>query len=252
MITSNGNFKYLFLTLSLLFFSCHKENAFDCFKSTGKNTVEIRKPGFFRNIELNNKINVNIYQGSECLVEVIAGEHIIKKVSTKVIGDVLVIDDNNQCNMVRGYKREITINITLPYLVKATNASVAPIVFDQNFKQDTLIVRVTNSGDVEINGEFNQLRTSTHGNGDITITGKANSFYIYTNGTNFINAQNFLVKDYMFIETLSVGDCNVNATALNRLDYNIHDGGNIYYIGTPKEINDYSTQNHTGQAVQKN
>lgn len=241
----------LYIFLFILISACRKENALDCFKSTGKTVVENRKPGFFRNVELNSKINVRIFQGNECNVEVIGGKNVISNISTRIEGDVLIIEDKNECNFVRGYKRHISINVTLPYAAKVINAGVAKITFAEDFTQDTLVVRATNSGDIDVNGTFKQLRTSSHGNGDITIKGRANSLFIYTNGTNFVHAEDFVVTDYIFVETLTIGDCTINATQLSRLEYNIHRSGNIYYIGQPGSIDDFSAPGVKGKAIQK-
>ena len=41
----------------------------------------------------------------------------------------------------------------------------------------------------------------------------------------------------MFIETISIGDCFINAPNGGIFEYNIWRSGNIYYKGTPQTIN---------------
>jgi hypothetical protein len=236
------------LLLSLT--TCKKENLLDCFKPNGKEITELRLPGSFSKIEVFDKVFVNVYKGSDHKVEVTAGKNIIKNVRTRIKDNVLIIENNNTCNFVRGYKREIVVNVTVPYMRKITNSGVATIRMEQNFVQDTLELRVQNSGDVYINGTFNEVRTSSHGNGDIYLSGSANSFYIYTHGTNFVKAEDLVVKDFTFVETISIGDCYINATQLNRLDYHIHASGDIFYSGTPAYITDYKGEG-TGKAIPK-
>lgn len=242
----------LYFLLLVVLVSCRKENAFDCFKSTGKSISVLRETGSFRKIEVNDKINVTIYKGPEFKVEVIAGENIIQNISTKVTNGTLKIDNNNKCNFVRGYKHEIYVNVTVPYIELVSNISVAPLKFAEDFSQDTLVLRIENSGDTYVNGTFNQIRTSTHGNGDFYFTGKTNSLFVYTNGTNYIRAQNLLVKDYIFIETLTIGDCYINGANLKKFEYNIKSDGNIYYTHKPDEIKNVGTggENYKGRAVQ--
>lgn len=243
---------YSFITVIMLaFLSCKKENMLDLVKSNGPQTTEVRHPGNFKTIEVFDKVFVNIYNGPEFKVEVLAGKHIIKNVTTRIKDDALIIRNDNTCNFVRGYKHEIVVNVTVPRIDKVTNSGVATVAFAQDFAQDTLAVRAQNSGDIYINGTYNQIRTSSHGNGDIYINGKCNSFFIYTNGTNYVNAENLIVTDYTFVETLSIGHCYINATQLTRFEYNIWSNGNIYYTGTPAYIVDYSNGKGKGRAIQK-
>jgi hypothetical protein len=237
--------------LILNFNSCRKENVFDCFKSTGEDIIELRDVGSFRTIEVFDKVKVNIYKGSEYKVEVVAGKNIIRNISTKVTEGALLIENLNTCNFVRGYKREVNVNVTVPHVRKVTNSGVATVRFANDFWQDTLVVRTQNSGDTYINGLFNEVRISSHGNGDTYLSGASSSFYVYTYGTNYVKADNFVVSDYMFVETISIGSCYINCTNLQRLEYNIHSKGNIFYTGTPAYITDFSSGEGSGKAIPK-
>jgi len=230
--------------------SCKKDNALDCFKSNGKDVSEIRNTSSFNTIKIESKIDANILKGTVFNVEVIAGKHIIKNVSTKVVNGALVVDNQNTCNFVRGYKRSIVVNITVPYTKYVVNNGVGTIRFAEDFAQDTLLIRAESSGDVYINGNFNQIRTSSHGNGDIYINGSTNSIFVYANGTNFLHAQNLRIKDYAFVETYSIGDCFLNAGEVKKLEINIHKDGDIYYSGQPQELIDYSNYQRKGRAIQ--
>jgi hypothetical protein len=240
-----------YLCFALFFISCRKENALDCFKSNGKEVSEMRYPGPFREVEVNDKIEVTIYQGTEYKVEVLAGAHVLKNISTKIENGILKIDNNNRCNFVRGYKRQIKMNITVPSIEKVTNNGVATLRFGEEFSQDTLLVRAENSGDIYVNGTFNEIRTSSHGNGDIYLQGSANRLYVYSYGTNYLQAADLAVSDYVFIETVSIGDCYVNATSLNALDYHIASDGNIYYTGDPGHINSNINDGVKGRLIRK-
>jgi len=217
----------------------------DCFKSNGHEITEIRATGSFNTVKVNNKIDLNCFMGNEYKVEVIAGEHIIGNISTKVTDGQLNLENNNTCNFVRGYKKTVIVNVTAPFFKLVFNDGVGTVRFAENFTQDTLIVRAGNSGDIHVNGKFNEIRTSSHGNGDIYLNGSTNSLYVYTKGTNFLKAEKLSVKNYAFIETLSIGDCYLNADGLQKLEFNIWSNGNIYYTGIPGEIKDLS--NHTGK-----
>jgi hypothetical protein len=236
----------LVLTLS----SCKKENALDCFKSNGTEITKTLSPGTFNTIQLASKIQLFVHQGNEYKVEVTAGKHIIKNISAKVVGNTLEMDNNNTCNFVRGYKKNVTVHVTLPYLKFVKNDGVGTITIS-DFVQDTLVVRAESSGDIRISGNYNQVRTSSHGNGDMYVNGTAKSFLVYANGTNFVHAENLLVKDFVFVQTVTLGDCFVNASILQELVYNIGSSGNIYYTGNPPVVKDVSEVKAKGKAIKE-
>lgn len=240
----------LYSVLSLLAFACKKDNALDCFKSSGTQTTELRYPGVFSAVHLADKMEVTIEQGNDYKVEVSAGKHLLRNISTVVSNGTLTIVNNNTCNFVRGYKRTISVKVTLPKLSFAKNEGVGPM-YISNFQEDTLLVRAESSGDIHISGAFDQLKTSSHGNGDTYVTGKANSFFIFTNGTNYVHAEDFVVKDYMFVHTLTLGDCFVNASQVQEFAFNIAGNGNIYYNGNPPIVNDVSEKKTKGRIVQE-
>jgi hypothetical protein len=94
------NLKYLVL---LLLFTCNTEDAHDCFQKTGhiiQETVNVRS---FQRILVNRDIELIIKEAPDYKVTVETGENLINDVTVEVIGDRLVLTDNNTCNYVRDY-----------------------------------------------------------------------------------------------------------------------------------------------------
>lgn len=209
----------------------------DCFKSNGPEVSETRTTAAFNIIKLYNTIDLNITNGTEFKVEVLAGKHVIKNIKTTVADGVLSIDNDNRCNFVRGYKRKVTVNISMPYLVRVENRGVGTVRFSENYTQDTIHVMAENSGDIHLNGTFNQIKTSSHGNGDMYLNGSCNHLFVYTYGTNVLYAENLTVNNYIFVETISIGDCFITAPNSGTLECNIWRDGNVYYKGNPSVIN---------------
>ena len=222
--------------LIFLFSSCKKENEFDCFKSNGQETSEIRYLDVFTKVEMNDEIEVSITQGAEFKIEVIAGKHIIKNISTKVEERVLKIKNNNKCNFVRGYKKQVKVNIVLPFLYSVLNNGVGHLTIDGNFAQDSIRVRAESSGDIHLSGTYSYIQALSNGNGDMYISGRCAGLDVYMKGTNFLKAEDLFVTDYISILTQSIGDCFINAQNLKKLEYTIYEEGNIYYTGEPLSI----------------
>jgi hypothetical protein len=83
------------------------------------------------------------------------------------------------------------------------------------------------------------------------VSGTANSFNIYTNGTNFVHAENLVVKNFVFVQTLTLGDCFINGSELQEFVYNIGSSGNVYYTGNPPIITDVSEVKAKGKVIKE-
>ncbi|WP_396127455.1 GIN domain-containing protein [Aurantibacillus circumpalustris] len=195
-------------------------------------------------------MEVSIFQGTEYKVEVTAGENIIKNISTKIKDDTLRLDNNNKCNVVRGYKRKVKIKITSPYLEQVSNYGVGPITFDEDVKQDKIFVKAENSGDTYINGTYDEIRTSSHGNGDMYLKGTTKNLQVYTSGTNFTKAEELTITNYVFISSYSIGDAFFNIGDNITLDYLIWSDGSIYYKGNA-HVNNLSEKQGKGLAIKQ-
>lgn len=235
----------------MIFAACKKENAFDCFKSNGDEITITRDVGTFKNIKIFQKIDLRVKQGNEFKLELTAGKNLLSNISTVNNNGIITVKNNNECNFVRGYKKHITVTITVPKIDRVENHGVGTIRFDENFVQDSIFILAENSGDTYLNGTFKRIKTGSHGNGDIYASGSCDSLLIYTFGTNSFKGQNMNVKTYVFIETISIGDVHVNAPNGGMLQCNIWRAGNIYYRGTPAAINDFSDGTAKGKLIKE-
>lgn len=234
------------------FLSCKKENAFDCLKSNGVRHTEIRSLLYFDKVEVNDKIEVTLVKGQNYSAEVRAGKNIIKNIRTEVKDATLKIENKNTCNFVRGYKHKIEIVVTVPYLSTLIHKSVSDIYFDKDFKQDSIFVDVESSGSVHLTGEFDCIRTLSDGNGDLYLSGSTKRLETYTQGTNYIHAENLTVTDLARVELFSLGDCYLDGNGLQRLEYRIGKSGNLYYSGDIRELSGTYDNGAKGRLIHNN
>jgi hypothetical protein len=209
---------------------------YDCFKVSGPIETRVRELSGFKSVELEDHINLYLKQGSVFEVKVEAGKNLHININTEIKDSILHIENKNRCNWVRSPKKKINVHITMPYLFSIRNNGVGTVYFENEFVQDTLRTRISNSGDMHIKVNVGCLRTSTHGNGDLFVEGKAIENYNYTNGTNFVHLENLVVQNYIFVETYSVGHCHINAPVNGPIEATMWRSGNIYYKGTPTAI----------------
>jgi hypothetical protein len=219
----------------LVLLSCNKPSAPDCFKRIGKTITIERTLLPFDTLISDAPVELTIKTGNVYKAEITCGENLEQKVETNIRNRKLIVVNKNTCNFVRGYKHVIYVTITAPRYKFVVANTVGNIFTDENFAQDTLVMR-TEAGDLHIKGNFNEVRTSSHGNGNVYFTGKTNNLQSYLYGTNYLYADKADIKDYVFIETISIADAFVKAPDGGALEYNLWKSGSIIYTGNPNRV----------------
>ncbi len=212
----------------LVMISCKKENRSDCFKSTGNIIKEERVAGNIKKIELYENINLIITQDTVNKITVEAGEHLLPLIITEMDNDTLVIKNNNKCNWVRSFKKEINVYVTVKDLAQITTYGSGDVISTNTLTNDFLMLEMWSGGgsaDLTINATESYFKIHT-GSSDITVKGFSNSNYIYLGGNGWMWCDN-LFTNFTEVTSLGTGDCYVNVSqALNVSIYYI---GNVYY-----------------------
>jgi hypothetical protein len=228
-----------FFLIIILCISCKKENMCDCLKSTGDVIKESRRIKDFTTLVVHDNIFVTLTQDNVNTVEVEAGENLLPLIKTDVEGETLTITNDNTCNWVRSYKKEIHVYMhvkNLEYIwwysskdLTTTNTLTTPIINIFNFF----------SGSVSVNISADESYTKQMGSGgDMTVTGLTHFNYIFDQGYGFLHLEN-LQSNRAVIGHHGTGDIYVNAS--DTLDAEILNAGSVYYSGNPVIIQRTST-----------
>lgn len=224
----------LLLVPALCILACHKGPVCDCFESAGKPTEENRTGvlPYFEQVYVHDDINLFVTMGATEQVIIQGGSNLIHNISATVANKVLTLKNNNNCDWLRSYKKSIiNVYVTMPRITYITNAGVGNITSIDTITTDTLQVKTTNAGDINLMVHSQQIQGHLFGSGDLTLNGQSNQFLCtYFSGTGFVYCTNLRTL-YTFISTTSTGDCYINA--INQLDASIYQRGNIYYSGSP-------------------
>lgn len=208
----------------------------DCVKTTGSIVTEKRDVPNFSCVYVEDKIDVYVYQGPVCDVQVEAGEHLQSLIKTEVDGETLKVVNNNKCNWVRGYKHVIRVYVTAPYYKHIGNNGVGDIETPYPITQDTLRCKTYSSGDIHLNLYCGAILCSTHGNGDIYLKGTVDQLMNDYAGTNFLYAKDLKVNDYVYLHSNSLGNAYINAPDNGLMDIRLESSGSVYYSGNPNTI----------------
>ncbi|MEK6614821.1 MAG: head GIN domain-containing protein [Bacteroidota bacterium] len=229
-------FHFSITLLTVLIFSCNKESRWDCLKRTGKTSTDIRILPPFAKIIVEDNINVFITQGHTQEVKVEAGNNLISLIKTEVDSGTLHIQNNNQCNWARSYRKgTINVHITMPTLKHISHFGSGMIKSNDTITGDTINILTRESGDVELTINTYIVFTQVHSTSDVTLHGKSifhGNFHI---GAGFLHCED-LQTECTWSFSKASGDEYLNAKQC--LGVTIDWVGNIYYSGNPTiEVN---------------
>lgn len=231
----------LIMVVITLLFSCKKENLCDCLKGTGDDIIEYRELAPFKEILIDDEINLFIIPNSdEYGVEIEAGEKIVDLIKTEVKDSMLYITNDNRCNWVRSLKREINMYLKVKELVNLEVEGSASVFFKDTLFADKFACRVRKaSGSVKLLINCNEAYIGSHsGVCDITAAGKARVAFIPHTANAPCDCRD-LVCNLIYGRNESKCDTWVNAVSL--LSMQVQYVGNVYYYGSPKEVNSIIT-----------
>jgi len=216
--------------ISLLCFallSCNKEQAPDCFKKAGDDITITRHLDPFESIEWKDYLQIELVSSSEQKVEITGPKNVLAKISTEVESGKLYIENKNTCNVVRSYKREITLRIyspDFPSLINRGQGNVTIIDTLQcvHFQIENHHAAGLISGIVDCD----TLRLLSHtGPVDVTLKGRADYAELFSQGIGYVDAGE-LVANSVLVNNSSINDVRVYPTEY--LFAFIGSRGNIY------------------------
>ena len=157
--------------LFLGLFSCNSEDANDCLQTQGDLVQKVYDVPNFSKIRTEHNMSLVVKVGDTQEVIVETGENLFNDVLVYVDGDVLVLRDNNGCNLVRDFGITKAI-VTSPNITEIRNGSSYDVVGEGvlNYPDLRLISNTT--------GGFEDIRKS----GDFTMTVAAQNLLVEANG----------------------------------------------------------------------
>ncbi len=225
----------LFLLAFVLVIACERANPLDCMKNTGAIVKEERSLDSIRMIVLEDNVNLVIEQSETQKIEIEAGKNLLKKITTTTQGDTLFIRNNNSCNWVRDYKKEITAHISSSYLNQIEYRGCGDISCKDTITGEEFILDIwEGAGNIDIKVHVTSNHTYFHiGTADVTISGIAGNNYLSSENFGLLDTRNLYARN-TYVSSKSSNHTYVFAT--NELEATIQSIGNIYYAGNPKNI----------------
>jgi hypothetical protein len=238
------------IALFLLGFSiaaCKKANRFDCIKRSGEIQIELRSLANFDIIEVQNNIDVLLIQDSVCYVEVEAGKNLMANIESSVVGNKLLVKNNNRCNYTRSYNHDIKIYIHFKKLNELIYEGTGPITSLNTIQNDKFTLNSWDGTDtINLMLDVPLVYANIHtGVADLIVSGKSEQLFAYAKGSGTFRMQAFKCTN---VYTNNVTSSDHYFWAEKKIEALVQYVGNTYYKGNPTEI--VKTINNQGKLIQ--
>ena len=232
----------LLLPLSLALVSCGAGHDTDCLKSNG--TVITQRRALSRritNVALYDNVDVTIVPDTATYAEVRAGKNVIDDITFTYQGDQrLVIRNTSTCNWVRSYNTPREVRLHVAYLKDVEQRGYGLLTTEGQFKQDTLFVHSSSTGDINLNVNCVYLFIDVYDAGDMTLHGQATEFHPNLGSNGFLFANDLQTRFcYFHVYRDGIGDAHVRVS--QNLGGILDGRGTFYYTGSPTLIDTKGT-----------
>jgi hypothetical protein len=229
--------KLAIFILFLVCVGCDSEDVGDCVQTEGEIIRTEVEVAAFNKIEVFEKIDLVISQGESQKVEVETGSNLLNEISVEVIDGMLILKNENSCNLFRDYKATtIYVTVTdLNYLRHSGNFTVSSegilnlndlwLVSENQAKDPDVLT----NGDFDLNLNVENLRITSDNYSHFFLQGEAtnlNAFFAAGDGR--LEARNLIVQN-----------CDLFHRGTNKLIVNPQQSlkGEIYSYGDIISVN---------------
>jgi hypothetical protein len=230
------------VAISLLMFSCKKENMGDCIKGTGEVVSEDTFLDDFDSLIVENDLEVILIPDTLNKARIEAGSNLQSYVKILNNDGRLTLSNTVTCNFVRGYQNNIKIFLHYKSLHSLHMKGIGQVSSAGYLNFNIFTINNTSSGDVTLAIKAKHLYLKTFGMGNITINGYATNNEIHALGHGFIFCQN-LISENSYVYSRTTG--NIHVVAERKFGAKLEDAGNVYYYGNPQI--EYLNENSSGK-----
>tara|TARA_B110000438_G_C15794286_1_gene642181 strand:- start:653 stop:1309 length:657 start_codon:yes stop_codon:yes gene_type:complete len=202
-------FATILLLIVIIIYFVKMKFSFDKIEGSGNIVSEDRKLIDFQSISLLGSIDVTINYLDAASCTVVGDDNIIKHVKTEVINDKLTISIDKSYSSTKA----LVVNLSVLNVNELSVSGSGDIKF-KNYKDDTLSLKISGSGDILGDGNVEILTGKINGSGDFLLKElHSKSTKININGS---------------------GDAELWVS--NSLIAKINGSGDINYHGNPKTV----------------
>jgi hypothetical protein len=234
--------KFIVITLMALFFgSCNQIGELRSITGSGHVTTEKRTvTGDFKNVEINNALDLVIEQSDKIEITVEADDNLQKEITTKVENGVLIISCD-ACNFINVVSKKITVK--MPVIEGIQASSAATVNCSTPLKGNSLNLTSSSAGSITATVEYETVQLTSSSASNQNINGKAIHLETASSSGSVLNAGELLANEV--VAEASSGS-SISVSPIVSLKAEASSGGNISYNKTPKSI---QKEEHSGGSI---
>lgn len=227
------------LTCCFGLFSCSKE----------KIDSKVVQLSPFVEVEINDTFLIELEEDSVFYIEVIGDEKLIDNVEYKVEAEKLILANSKRLKWTQPTKNKTRIVIhSLPLSKVVAGESCFITTNNPITSQEFGLVLGSklNEARLELNCDVFYFWNNFPCGGTLELTGRTREVKLWTDALFAVDARN-LDASYGNIINRSKG--NIAVRVNDKLDYSIHNEGNINLYGDPNEINEIEPSTSSGKLI---
>jgi len=197
-----------------------------CLNGSGHIATENRSLAGFDGIDLLSSANLYITQGAEQPIRIEADDNILPALRTTFRSGVLVIDTDG-CIVPT---RTVNIYVSAPLFSSLAVSGSGNIVGQSLVSSDSLALKVSGSGSMDLDMNCRNVDTSVSGSGSMLLAGQASNHSSVISGSGNIRSYDLSTRRSSI--TIS-GSGMDEASVSDELDVRISGSGDVYYKGNP-------------------
>tara|TARA_R110002096_G_scaffold82786_2_gene192464 strand:+ start:421 stop:1164 length:744 start_codon:yes stop_codon:yes gene_type:complete len=234
--------KKLIYIFVLLLVACNREDGIDCFQTSGNIIQEMIEVSNFERILVNRDVELIIKESPDYKVTIESGENLINDVIVEVIGNQLILTDNNSCNYVREYG--ITkIYVEAPNLIEIRTSSQYEISSDGILNYNTIVLY---SEDFNGGSEFTvgDFRLTVASENISIVSNNISFFYIegsvtnlfvgFYSGSGRFEGENLIAQ---YVDVYHRGSNDMVVNPIQSLTGELRGTGNLISVNEPPIVN---------------
>ncbi len=233
--------KWIYVVIGVLCFACNSEDAFDCLQTSGDIIQQEFPVADFDRILVNRDIELIVKQGANYEVIVETGTNLVDDIEVSVVGDQLILTDNNTCNFVRDYG-VTKVFVTTPTLTEIRCSTQFEISSDGILAFDELRLVSENFnfpdsfpiGDFKLQLDVEEFNVISNNISFFYITGEAENANInFSSGNGRFEGENFVVQN---INVFHRGSNDMVVNPQQSLTGTILSTGNVISVNQPTVV----------------
>ena len=204
-----------------------------------KRTLDL---GSFTQVSFGTPGSLYITQGSNEEVVVECSDSVFDDLEFEVSGDRLSIRNKSRRNWMSRGLEDVDVYITMKTIERLALSGSGNLVSENTLNVDDLDLRLSGSGDMDLDLDGEEVEIKISGSGNIELAGNADEAQASISGSGRVQAEDLEVKSF---EAAISGSGRCYITVTEEINARISGSGSIYYAGDPDRV--YSDSSGSGK-----